>query len=184
MTGANRTPTIPSSSITVAITIIVLTLPLFYMSYMLAKPSRNWFGDPSRETLLQECEIPDSESTIRLYLGVSSLNTNPDWFTVTYQPTHSAAERQFFYSHASPTIRGIYCHQGEVIVATGHNNRHFEVEEVEALVKRPHGLRRGEEEIAQIQPLRLLKLLMAIVFLICGVLSISFAVHHLLRWGD
>ncbi|MFZ1397612.1 MAG: hypothetical protein WAS33_11965 [Candidatus Promineifilaceae bacterium] len=144
----------------------------FVLAFRLLAPSRNWFGNPNSERKIFECSLPDSEAVVRLYRGYHSSITGRDWTSVTYQLNQQQREKQFFYSYGAPFISEVVCKEDSVFLGFGPNfttTYEFSISEIETqLTHRPKGLRYGEIEVAQIQPLKLLKPSLALALFLTG----------------
>lgn len=151
---------------------IIFCIFLFVIAFRVLTPSRNWFGNPNSERKILECSWPDSEAVVRLYHGYTSSITGRDWTSVTYQPSQKQSEKQFFYSYGTPFISEVVCKEESVFLGFGSNfttTYEFSITEIETqLTHRPNGLRHGEIEVAEIQPLRLLEISLAIALFLTG----------------
>ncbi|MBK8900765.1 MAG: hypothetical protein IPM53_06275 [Anaerolineaceae bacterium] len=151
---------------------IIFCVFLFVIAFRLLTPSRNWFGNPNSERKILECSLPDREAVVRLYHGYHSSITGRDWTSVTYQPNQKQPEKQFFYSYGTPFISEVFCKEDSVSIGFGPKFTiayEFSILEIETqLTRRPEGLRYGESEVATIQPLRLLKIYLALALFVAG----------------
>ena len=151
---------------------LILCVLTFVFAFRLLVPGRNWFGNPNSEREIFECSLPNSDAVARLYRGYHSSITGRDWTSVTYQPNQQQSEKQFFYSYGAPFISEVICREDSVFLGFGPNfttTYEFSISEIETqLTHRPKGLRYGEIEIAQIQPLRLLEISLALALFLTG----------------
>jgi hypothetical protein len=70
------------------------------------------FGDQTQ--LLAECQIPQDEGVLRLYVTHGSSMTTSDSWTVTYQKS-KIKKSTIFSSYSSPGIKNIECGQDQVV---------------------------------------------------------------------
>jgi len=84
-------------------------------------------GRPPKGEAVKICEIPITESLLRLYHGHGSLATSSDSSSVTYQESPTAKERRIFYAYSSPFIRDLQCEQ-EKVVLIGHYETQYQIE--------------------------------------------------------
>lgn len=75
-------------------------------------PSRNVWGNPAYETLLQACTVPRTRTAVRLYRGDAGATVEA-WYTVTRQRP-GARELQFWFSDRGPVVTAIACGPGGV----------------------------------------------------------------------
>jgi hypothetical protein len=168
---------------TPSVTFSLATL-CFGSGFWLLSPGRNVFGNPTLETLLSKCAIPNTEAIIRLYEGNGG-GTSDYWYSVTFQTGRFDKEQQILYTYGTPTIKDVECQKQTAIVKI--NNSSFTAiklpltEVKQKLLQNPVGYYRGKRTEGGIQPLRVLAITAGIICLLLSAILIFATVNIYFR---